>query len=172
MRHDFISKFRPDSDENIDDPETQILTSDGIMSISIDSINDIYLNKSYASTQNVDTNQNNDQIMEIQATDNQPVEVLEEVVETDIKEEEKKKKEKIISNYLQQQRNNLLKRIRKQMEFYFSDKNYYIDKFLLDAVLSSKDGFIPVEEFLTFNKIKRMNATKELIIEALKESEI
>jgi len=40
----------------------------------------------------------------------------------------------------------------KQLDFYFSDSNYPKDKFILD--LAKEDGWVPVDVFLKFNKIK------------------
>lgn len=58
------------------------------------------------------------------------------------------------------------------MEYYFGDKNYPNDEFLQKEVAKSKDGSVPLKIFLTFNKIKKMNGTEELIREALKDSKI
>jgi len=42
----------------------------------------------------------------------------------------------------------------KQLDFYFSDSNYPKDKFILDLA-NADGGWVPVEVFLKFNKIKK-----------------
>mmetsp|Transcript_697 Transcript_697/g.855 ORF Transcript_697/g.855 Transcript_697/m.855 type:complete len:172 (+) Transcript_697:1445-1960(+) len=47
------------------------------------------------------------------------------------------------------------RRIIRQIEYYFSNDNYYKDKFLLkEAKTHAADNFIPLEVLLTFNKVK------------------
>lgn len=67
----------------------------------------------------------------------------------------------------------------RQVEFYFSDSNLYVDDFL-NKVMSENDGWLPVKTLLTFTRVKRLieKAQKDipivdpvqLLIEALHES--
>lgn len=77
------------------------------------------------------------------------------------------------------QENNPRKRIRhrkkqvyenimKQMEFYFSDANLSKDRFLGDLV--KRDPFVPLSEFLKFNKIRTMTHDITDIIKSMKHS--
>ncbi|XP_069356402.1 la-related protein 7-like isoform X2 [Maniola hyperantus] len=58
--------------------------------------------------------------------------------------------------------------IMKQMEFYFSDANLSKDRFLGDLVKS--DPFVPVTEFLKFNKIRSLTQDANDIVKAMKHS--
>uniref|UniRef100_A0A182QJF1 Uncharacterized protein n=1 Tax=Anopheles farauti TaxID=69004 RepID=A0A182QJF1_9DIPT len=58
--------------------------------------------------------------------------------------------------------------IRRQMEFYFSDANLTKDRYL--GQLVQRDPFIPLEEFLKFNKIKVFTTSAEDIANALTNS--
>ncbi|XP_058059466.1 la-related protein 7 [Anopheles bellator] len=58
--------------------------------------------------------------------------------------------------------------IRTQIEFYFSDANLSKDRYM--GQLLRNDSFIPVEEFLKFNKIKALTTSVEEIATALKKS--
>lgn len=60
--------------------------------------------------------------------------------------------------------------IRSQMEFYFSDANLTKDRYLGQRI--KDDPFIPLEEFLKFNRIKPLADCVEDIAIALKNSEI
>ncbi|XP_050087933.1 la-related protein 7 [Anopheles aquasalis] len=60
--------------------------------------------------------------------------------------------------------------IRSQMEFYFSDANLSKDRYM--SVLLREDPFIPLQEFLKFNKIKAIASSVEEIATALKNSEL
>ena len=43
------------------------------------------------------------------------------------------------------------------MEYYFGNKNYYQDKFLLNhAKTAKKQGYIPISTLLTFNRLKAL----------------
>lgn len=93
-----------------------------------------------------------------------------EVVPVEKPKQTKEEKQKIISSFLQTQRKNLLKRIKRQMEYYFSDKNFPKDDFLQKEVASN--GCVSFDVLLTFNKLKDMGATKDLIIESIADSEV
>lgn len=60
--------------------------------------------------------------------------------------------------------------IRSQMEFYFSDANLTKDRYLGQRI--KEDPFIPLEEFLKFNRIKQLADNVEDIAMALKNSEM
>ena len=48
----------------------------------------------------------------------------------------------------------LKRKLKRQMIYYFGQKNYYKDTFLLVKASQDKGGFIDMKEFLTFNKVK------------------
>ncbi|KAH8274225.1 hypothetical protein KR018_009076, partial [Drosophila ironensis] len=60
--------------------------------------------------------------------------------------------------------------IRAQMEFYFGDANLSKDRFLSRYV--NQDPYVPLELFLTFNKIKCLTQDVEQIAKALGNSEL
>lgn len=64
----------------------------------------------------------------------------------------------------------LLKDIREQMEFYFSDSNLNKDKYLKEKLKESSDGFIPLSVFAKFNKIKALTTDVSVIALALQAS--
>ena len=72
-------------------------------------------------------------------------------------------------NYLERD-NELTKHfIRRQIEYYFCDKNYEKDNFLKQN--EDENGFIPISVLMGFNKIKMITKDKNEFIEALKEDE-
>lgn len=62
----------------------------------------------------------------------------------------------------------LYENVMKQMEFYFSDANLSKDRFLGDLV--KNDPFVPLSEFLKFNKIRSMTKDVNDIVKAMKHS--
>ncbi|XP_053673487.1 la-related protein 7 [Anopheles nili] len=60
--------------------------------------------------------------------------------------------------------------IRAQMEFYFSDANLTKDRYL--GQLVRNDPFIPLEEFLKFNKIKALTTNADDIANSIKNSNL
>lgn len=48
----------------------------------------------------------------------------------------------------------LKRKLKRQMIYYFGQKNYYKDTFLLEKASQDEGGFIDLKEFLTFNKVK------------------
>lgn len=58
------------------------------------------------------------------------------------------------------------------MEFYFGDSNLAKDKFLAQKLGEDPDGFVNVDLFLTFNKIRALTSETQDIIDALASSEI
>jgi len=65
----------------------------------------------------------------------------------------------------------ILAKIKDQMEYYFSDDNFRDDKFLRAKVAEDADGFVPLEVFMTFKKIKSMTSDASLLPRALEDSE-
>ena len=57
--------------------------------------------------------------------------------------------------------------IRRQVEFYFCDKNYEKDNFLKQN--EDDNGFIPINVIMNFNKIQMITKDRNEFIEALKE---
>lgn len=64
-----------------------------------------------------------------------------------------------------------IEKIRKQVEFYFSDSNYRIDAFMRSEC-ARNDGWFPISTLLRFKRLSSLNATIDAIREALKESEV
>ncbi|KAF0684754.1 Aste57867_23269 [Aphanomyces stellatus] len=60
------------------------------------------------------------------------------------------------------------KKVQKQMEFYLSASNLRQDKFLQQQM--DEEGFISMEVFLTFNRMKSLGVTKRLLLEAVQKS--
>lgn len=60
--------------------------------------------------------------------------------------------------------------IKKQIEYYLSDKNLEGDQFFHDLISKDKDGYLDLEYILQCNKIKKNKWTKEQILESIKES--
>ncbi|XP_034243930.1 la-related protein 7 [Thrips palmi] len=63
----------------------------------------------------------------------------------------------------------LYKTVREQMEFYFSDANISKDRMLRQMV--ENDPYVPLEEFLKFNKITQLVSSVEEIAKAIKKSD-
>jgi len=66
----------------------------------------------------------------------------------------------------------LLKSIRQQLEFYFSEGNLPRDEFMQNCMRLSKHNSIPMSELLKFNKLIELNATANLIKLSVKKSKI
>eukprot|EP00889_Picochlorum_renovo_P004509 jgi/Picre1/31539/NNA_006891.t1 len=47
-------------------------------------------------------------------------------------------------------------KIKKQMEFYFSDSNLYRDSFLHEKMSNDSDGFVDISLVCTFNRMKKL----------------
>ncbi|ETL26917.1 hypothetical protein F442_19956 [Phytophthora nicotianae P10297] len=60
------------------------------------------------------------------------------------------------------------KRLQRQLEFYMSESNLRQDKFLQQTM--DEEGFIPVRVFLSFNKLKSLNATERMILDEAEKS--
>ena len=72
-------------------------------------------------------------------------------------------------NYLERDHELTKHFIRRQIEYYFCDKNYEKDNFLKQN--EDENGFIPISVLMSFNKIKMITKDKNEFIEALKEDE-
>lgn len=59
----------------------------------------------------------------------------------------------------------------KQIEFYFSDSNYPKDKFLRAQASQNEEGFVPLSVIATFQRMKQMGATAELLADVVRRSE-
>ncbi|XP_076811556.1 la-related protein 7-like [Clavelina lepadiformis] len=64
----------------------------------------------------------------------------------------------------------LLNNLKEQVEFYFSDANLARDKFLANHVGPDGTNFMPLNLLTTFNCLKEIGATPELICRAVKNS--
>jgi lupus La protein len=62
-------------------------------------------------------------------------------------------------------------KIRSQVEFYFSDANYRVDKFLKEQA-ALNDGYVDIEMLLTFNRMRALGATVEDVKQAIKDSKV
>lgn len=61
-------------------------------------------------------------------------------------------------------------KVKKQVEFYFSDSNFRKDSFLKTAADSDPEGFVPISVLLTFNKLKSLTTDETVVANALKSS--
>lgn len=75
--------------------------------------------------------------------------------------------EKNGKNYLEKDKELTKHFIRRQVEFYFCNKNYEKDNFLKKN--EDDNGFIPIDVIMNFNKIQMITKDKNEFIEALKE---
>jgi hypothetical protein len=174
VREDFWGKFGYGESE-----EEGMLDEDGVMVMDIHSINEAFVKK----TSNPEEDDMEVSFGKQQESENETVEEKKNQQQQKAVEEkeswviykpkpDKQEKKKLINSFLENQKKNLLGRIKRQMEYYFGDKNYSTDEFLQKEIAKSKDGSIPLKVFLTFNKIKKMNGTVDLIREALEDSKI
>lgn len=61
-------------------------------------------------------------------------------------------------------------KIVKQVEYYFSDRNYPRDNFMQTSAKKSDEQWIPLETLMTFNKLKELSTDKTEIVAALREA--
>lgn len=66
----------------------------------------------------------------------------------------------------------LFKSIRYQMEFYFSDANLRKDRYMSELVHKDEEGYVDLEVFLTFHKIRALTADVKDIAAAISSSEM
>merc|ERR1719161_3333241 len=62
--------------------------------------------------------------------------------------------------------------LRKQVEYYLSDQNLMYDKFFHEKISANPEGWLDMSLILSCNKMKAMRATKELVLDALKDSPV
>ena len=62
-------------------------------------------------------------------------------------------------------------KLKKQVEFYFSDSNFRVDKFLKAKVAEDSDGYVALSVLLTFNRVKSMTSSVEEIAAAIENSD-
>jgi len=65
-----------------------------------------------------------------------------------------------------------LGKVKKQIEFYFSDSNYPKDKFLQEKAKENEEGYIPLEVLTTFNRLKSITTDLDQICKALDGSDV
>ncbi|XP_037517559.1 la-related protein 7 [Rhipicephalus sanguineus] len=66
----------------------------------------------------------------------------------------------------------LFKSIRDQMEFYFSDANLRKDRYMNDLVMRDEEGYVELEVFLTFHKIRALTSDVKDIAGAIATSKL
>jgi len=62
--------------------------------------------------------------------------------------------------------------LRKQVEYYLSDQNLEYDKFFHEKIGADPEGWLDMSLILSCNKMKAMRASKEHVLEALKDSPV
>jgi len=62
--------------------------------------------------------------------------------------------------------------VKKQIEYYLSDENLKYDKFFHDKISEDENGWLQMSLVLSCNKMQAMRATKEDVMNALKDSKI
>merc|ERR1719220_198568 len=65
-----------------------------------------------------------------------------------------------------------LKMVRRQVEYYFSDENLRYDKFFNERISADKEGWLDINLIVSCAKMKAMRASKDDVLEALKESKL
>jgi hypothetical protein len=61
--------------------------------------------------------------------------------------------------------------LRVQIEYYLSDTNLAADEFFHSKISEDSEGYVDVNLFLNCNKVKKLNVTKDDIVNAIKTSE-
>jgi len=62
--------------------------------------------------------------------------------------------------------------VRKQVEYYLSDDNLKYDKFFHDKISANAEGWLEISLILSCNKMKAMRATRDDVLNALKDSKV
>ncbi|KAL9648669.1 hypothetical protein ABK040_016298 [Willaertia magna] len=62
------------------------------------------------------------------------------------------------------------RKIREQVEFYFSDSNLPKDKFLRSLVANNPEGYVELKTIASFNRMKSLTTDMEVIVNAIKKS--
>ncbi|XP_023298021.2 la-related protein 7 [Lucilia cuprina] len=99
---------------------------------------------------------------------NQEIAVAEEVTNVSMAEEPAEEGEHKKS--YRKRKRHYYNAIRAQMEFYFGDANLTKDRFLKQQL--DKDPYVPLEIFMTFNKMKALTSKVEDIAKSLNNSEL
>eukprot|EP00698_Gefionella_okellyi_P018661 TRINITY_DN5624_c0_g1_i1.p1 TRINITY_DN5624_c0_g1~~TRINITY_DN5624_c0_g1_i1.p1 ORF type:complete len:339 (+),score=60.95 TRINITY_DN5624_c0_g1_i1:55-1071(+) len=66
----------------------------------------------------------------------------------------------------------MAEKIRKQVEFYFSDSNYPRDKFLRGEAAKDADNWVPISVLLTFKRLAQLTTDVSAIAGAVQESNV
>jgi La-related protein 7 len=69
-------------------------------------------------------------------------------------------------------RKDVLRRLKEQVEFYFSDINLNRDRFLNHRITESEDGFVSIEMIAGFNRMKDISEDLSLIVKAMRRSDM
>lgn len=66
----------------------------------------------------------------------------------------------------------LVKELKRQIEYYFSEKSYPKDKFMNERAAEDPEGYIPIATLCTFNNMKRILPSGDVaaVVDALKGS--
>lgn len=175
VRKDFWGKLGYE-----EEVEEQIL-DEGVVQVEIGNVCEVYVQTEQGDKKQEGPEEvQQESVQEVQQVEQVQVQVqqqidqqqLQQQKEDDKEAKKKEEKQKIINEFLIKQRRSLINRIKKQMEHYFGDKNYSKDEFIQKQVKASKDGSVPIEVLMTFNKLKNMGANKELILESVSNSQI
>ena len=70
------------------------------------------------------------------------------------------------------ERDETLAKIRKQIEFYFSDSNLPKDKYLKGLVDSNEHGYVPIETLLKFKRMSALTTELQDVVDAVADSEL
>ncbi|KAG2386360.1 hypothetical protein C9374_002806 [Naegleria lovaniensis] len=62
------------------------------------------------------------------------------------------------------------RKIREQVEFYFSDSNLPKDKFLRSLVANNPEGYVELKTIASFNRMKQLTTDMDVIVSAIKKS--
>ena len=65
----------------------------------------------------------------------------------------------------------LLKKVKEQIEFYFSDSNYPTDKFMREEAAKDRENYISLDVMLRFKKLKALTTDKSVIATAIADSD-
>lgn len=62
-------------------------------------------------------------------------------------------------------------KIIRQIEYYFGDANLHRDKFLLEQISKSEEGWVPFEVLLTFKRLAALTTDIDVIVDAMHKSD-
>ncbi|XP_070184512.1 la-related protein 7-like [Littorina saxatilis] len=66
----------------------------------------------------------------------------------------------------------IMNQIKSQMEFYFGDSNMSKDRFIKQKLDKTSDGYLPLDTFLSFNKIKELTEEMDVLAKSLRSSDM